>query len=133
MSVRFVARGALLILAIFALRADAQAPPKNSEAAAEFDRAVTAYRANRCQEAADMFQRAYQIEPSKETLIQAARAYVCASDQLMQAAAIAKPDDDEMVCLLKRELEKLLRAASAKRPRVKIVDFALETNPFEGP
>jgi len=131
---RLVVPGLAVLLAVISIGVDAQDTKPNAEAAKLFNEAVTAYRRDRCQEAADLFQRAYQLEPSKETLIQAARAYVCASDQLLQAAAVSKPDDAELICLPKREIERLVRAlgiANLAVPKVRTGDFALdEENPF---
>jgi len=131
---RSVVPGLAILLALFSVSVDAQETKPNAEAAKLFNEAVVSYRRDRCQEAADLFQRAYQLEPSKETLIQAARAYVCASDQLLQAAAVSKPDDAELICLPKRELERLVRALGVTGlavPKVRTGDFALdEENPF---
>jgi hypothetical protein len=131
---RSVVPGLAVLLAIISIGVDAQETKPNAEAATLFNEAVTAYRKDRCQESADLFQRAYQLEPSKETLIQAARAYVCASDQLLQAAAVSKPDDADLVCISKRELERLVRAlgvATLAVPKVRTGDFVLdEDNPF---
>ena len=131
---RSVVPAVAVILAIISIGVDAQDTKPNAEAATLFNEAVVSYRHDRCQDAADLFQRAYQLEPSKETLIQAARAYVCASDQLLQAAAVAKPDDAELICIPKRELERLVRALGVSPlavPKVRTGDFALdEENPF---